>query len=108
MSSAALRGHIRMRTMLGDLISPTASSTSTAPASCPRPADTQAHGTHDDLATFPGPALVMAGDRHGEMRLAHTVAPFQGSPEAQLAMLPDTGATRIVIDVLTAPWRVDR
>jgi hypothetical protein len=45
MSSAALRGHIRMRIILGDLISPTASSTFAAAAS-PR-ADIQFHGTKE-------------------------------------------------------------
>jgi hypothetical protein len=93
MSSAALRGHIRMRIILGDLISPTASSTFAAAASCAPRADIQAHGTE-------------------ESRPAHTLALFQGLSDAQLVMLPGTGHggidTRIGVDFLTAPWEVDR
>jgi hypothetical protein len=93
MSSAALRGHIRMRIILGDLISPTASSTFAAAASCAPRADVQAHGTK-------------------ESRLAHTLALFQALSDAQLAVLPGTGHggidTRMVADLLTASWEVDR
>jgi pimeloyl-ACP methyl ester carboxylesterase len=63
--------------------------------------------TEDDLAGYPGPALVMVGDRDEEIRPAHTLALFKGLPDAQLAVLPGTGHggidTRIVIDFLTAP-----
>jgi pimeloyl-ACP methyl ester carboxylesterase len=62
--------------------------------------------TEDDLADYPGPALVMVGDRDGEIRPAHTLALFNGLPDAQLAVLPGTGHggidTRVVIDFLTA------
>jgi pimeloyl-ACP methyl ester carboxylesterase len=63
--------------------------------------------TDDDLAGYPGPALVMVGDRDDEIRPSHTLALFKGLPDAQLAVLPGTGHgaidTRIVIDFLTAP-----
>jgi pimeloyl-ACP methyl ester carboxylesterase len=63
--------------------------------------------TEDDLAGYPGPALVMVGDRDEEIRPSHTLALFKGLPDAQLAVLPGTGHggidTRIVIDFLTAP-----
>jgi pimeloyl-ACP methyl ester carboxylesterase len=63
--------------------------------------------TPDDLAGYPGPALVMVGDRDEEIRPGHTLALFKGLPDAQLAVQPGTGHggldTRIAIDFLTAP-----
>ncbi len=60
-----------------------------------------------DLAAYPGPALVMVGDRDEEIHPSHTLALFKGLPDAQLAVMPGTGHggldTRIVIDFLTAP-----
>jgi pimeloyl-ACP methyl ester carboxylesterase len=61
----------------------------------------------DELAGWPGPTLVMVGDRDEEIRPAHTLALFKALPDAQLAVLPGTGHggidIRIVIDFLTAP-----
>ena len=63
--------------------------------------------TEADLAGYPGPTLVMVGDRDEEIRPSHTLALFKGLPDAQLAVQPGTGHggldTRIVIDFLTAP-----
>ena len=63
--------------------------------------------TEADLAGYPGPALVMVGDRDDEIHPSHTLALFKGLPDAQLAVLPGTGHggidTRIVVDFLTAP-----
>lgn len=63
--------------------------------------------TEADLAGFPGPVLVMVGDRDEEIRPAHTLALFKALPDAQLAVLPGTGHggidLRIVIDFLSAP-----
>ena len=64
--------------------------------------------TEADLAGYPGPALVMVGDRDDEIRHAHTLALFKALPDAQLAVQPGTGHggidTRLVLDFLTA-WR---
>ena len=61
--------------------------------------------TAEDLAGYPGPALVMVGDRDHEIHPSHTLALFKGLPDAQLAVMPGTGHggldTRIVIDFLT-------
>jgi pimeloyl-ACP methyl ester carboxylesterase len=58
-----------------------------------------------DLAGYPGPVLVMVGDRDDEIPMAHTLALRDGLPDAQLAVLPDTGHggidPRIVIRFLT-------
>ena len=67
--------------------------------------------TPADLAGYPGPALLMAGDGDDEIPLAHTLALRAGLPDAQLAVVPGTGhgflgdkpdlCNRIVIDFLT-------
>jgi pimeloyl-ACP methyl ester carboxylesterase len=67
--------------------------------------------TPADLAGYPGPALVMAGDGDEEIPLEHTLALRAGLPDAQLAVVPGTGhgflgdkpdlCNRIVIDFLT-------
>ena len=63
--------------------------------------------TEADLAGYPGPALVMVGDRDEEIHPSHTLALFRGLPDGRLAVLPGTGHggidTRIVIDFLTEP-----
>jgi pimeloyl-ACP methyl ester carboxylesterase len=63
--------------------------------------------TESDLAGYPGPVLVVVGDRDEEIRPAHTLALYRGLPDAQLAVLPGTGHgeidTRVVIDFLTGP-----
>ena len=68
--------------------------------------------TEDDLAGYPGPALVMVGDRDEEIRPAHTLALFKGLPDAQLAVQPGTGHggldTRLVIDFLDRGARQGR
>lgn len=43
-----------------------------------------------DLAGYPGPTLVMVGDRD-EMSLEHTIALYRGLADAQLAVLPGRG-----------------
>jgi pimeloyl-ACP methyl ester carboxylesterase len=59
----------------------------------------------DDLAGYPGPALVMVGDSDDEIPIDHTLALRNGLPHAQLAVLPGTGHggidPRIVIDFIT-------
>lgn len=59
-----------------------------------------------DLAGYPGPALVMVGDRDDEIYMEHTLALRDGLPDAQLAVLPNTGHggidVRVVIRFLTA------
>ena len=59
-----------------------------------------------DLAGYPGPALIMVGDRDEEIPMEHTLALREGLPNAQLAVLPgaDHGSldARIVIDFLAA------
>jgi pimeloyl-ACP methyl ester carboxylesterase len=58
-----------------------------------------------DLAGYPGPALVMVGDRDDEIHVEHTFALYRGLPDAQLAVLRGTGHggidVRIVIEFLT-------
>jgi pimeloyl-ACP methyl ester carboxylesterase len=62
--------------------------------------------TEADLARYPGPVLVMVGDRDEEIRPAHTLALYKALPDAQLAAQPGTGHggldTRLVLDFLTA------
>jgi pimeloyl-ACP methyl ester carboxylesterase len=62
--------------------------------------------TTADLAGFPGPALVVVGDRDEEIHPSHTLAFFKGLPDGRLAVLPGTGHggldVRVVIDFLTA------
>ena len=61
--------------------------------------------TASDLAGYPGPALVMVGDRDHEIHIEHTLTLFKSLPDAQLAVQPNTGHggidTRLVIDFLT-------
>jgi pimeloyl-ACP methyl ester carboxylesterase len=63
--------------------------------------------TEADLTGYPGPALVVVGDRDHEIHPAHTLALYKALPEAQLAVLPGTDHggidTRVVIDFLIAP-----
>ena len=66
--------------------------------------------TTDDLAAYPGPALVMVADRD-EVRIEHAVALFEGLPDAQLAVVPGTShgllvdkpelCNRLIVDFLT-------
>ena len=56
--------------------------------------------TVDDLAGYPGPALVVVGDRDHEIYPAHTLALFKGLPDAQLAVLPGTGHGDIDLHVV--------
>ncbi len=60
--------------------------------------------TVTDLAGYPGPALIMVGDRDEEIPMEHTLALREGLPDAQLAVLPGAGHgsldARIVIDFL--------
>jgi pimeloyl-ACP methyl ester carboxylesterase len=60
--------------------------------------------TVDDLGGYPGPALIMVGDRDEEIPIEHTLALREGLPDAQLAVLPgaDHGSldARIVIEFL--------
>jgi pimeloyl-ACP methyl ester carboxylesterase len=66
-----------------------------------------------DLAGYPGPALVMVGDREDQIRLEHTLAFRAGLPRSQLAIVPGTGhgllmekpdlCNQIIIDFLTEP-----
>lgn len=62
--------------------------------------------TVDDLAGYPGPALVMVGDGDDEIHMEHTLALRRGLPNAQLAVLPGFGHggidTRVVLRFLTA------
>jgi pimeloyl-ACP methyl ester carboxylesterase len=59
-----------------------------------------------DLAGYPGPVLVMVGDRDDEIHIEHTLALYRGLPDAQLAVLPGTDHggidARIAIRFLTA------
>ena len=60
--------------------------------------------TVEDLKGYPGPALVMVGDRDEEIPMEHTLALREGLPDAQLAVLPGAGHgsldARIVIEFL--------
>ena len=60
--------------------------------------------TVEDLKAYPGPTLVMVGDRDEEIPIEHTLALREGLPDAQLAVLPgaDHGSldARIVIEFL--------
>jgi pimeloyl-ACP methyl ester carboxylesterase len=62
--------------------------------------------TVEDLAGYPGPALIMVGDRDEEIPIEHTLALREGLPDAQLAVLPgaDHGSldARIVIEFLAS------
>jgi pimeloyl-ACP methyl ester carboxylesterase len=62
--------------------------------------------TVDDLGGYPGPALIMVGDRDEEIPIEHTLALRAGLPDAQLAVLPgaDHGSldARIVIEFLAS------
>jgi pimeloyl-ACP methyl ester carboxylesterase len=44
--------------------------------------------TTADLADYPGPVLVMAGDGDDEIPIEHTLAVREGLPDAQLAVVP--------------------
>ena len=61
--------------------------------------------TVTDLAGYPGPALVMVGDRDDEIPIEHTLALRDGLPDAQLAVLPGAGHgsldARVVVEFLT-------
>lgn len=69
--------------------------------------------TVDDLAGYPGPALVLVGDGDDEIHMAHTLALRDGLPDAQLAVVPGTGhgvladkpelCNRLITDFLTEP-----
>ncbi len=56
--------------------------------------------TVDDLAGYPGPVLVVVGDRDHEIHPAHTLALFKGLPQAQLAVLPGMGHGDIDLHVV--------
>jgi pimeloyl-ACP methyl ester carboxylesterase len=60
--------------------------------------------TVDDLGGYPGPPLVVVGDRDEEIPMEHTLALREGLPDAQLAVLPGAGHggldARIVIEFL--------
>lgn len=62
--------------------------------------------TVEDLAGYPGPALIMVGDGDDEIPIEHTIALHRGLPNAQLAVLPETGHgdidLRVVIRFLIA------
>ena len=57
-----------------------------------------------DLVGYPGPALIMVGDRDEEIPMEHTLTLLEVLPDAQLAVLPGAGhgslEARIVIDFL--------
>ncbi|HVG97129.1 MAG TPA: alpha/beta hydrolase, partial [Chloroflexota bacterium] len=67
--------------------------------------------TPADLAGYPGPVLVMAGDGDDEIPMEHTLALRAGLPDARLAVIPGTGhgflgdkpdlCNRIVVEFLT-------
>jgi pimeloyl-ACP methyl ester carboxylesterase len=67
----------------------------------------------EDLAGYPGPALVLVGDGDDEIPIEHTLALRDGLPNAQLAIVPGTGhgvlaekpdlCNRLIIDFLTEP-----
>ena len=44
--------------------------------------------TVENLGGYPGPALIMVGDRDEEIPIEHTLALREGLPDAQLAVLP--------------------
>jgi pimeloyl-ACP methyl ester carboxylesterase len=64
-----------------------------------------------DLAGYPGPTLIMAGDGDDEIPMTHTLALRDGLPDAQLAVIPGTGhgflgdkpdlCNRIIVEFLT-------
>jgi pimeloyl-ACP methyl ester carboxylesterase len=47
--------------------------------------------TVEDLGGYPGPALIMVGDRDEEIPMEHTLVLREGLPNAQLAVLPGAG-----------------
>jgi hypothetical protein len=57
-----------------------------------------------DLVGYPGPALIMVGDRDEEIPMEHTLTLREVLPDPQLAFMPGAGQgsldARIVIDFL--------